>query len=88
LNEAKEQIISKGQSKDWTEREIALKHVKETFESKSKKVILDEDFLTNCTVLLKSCLEDNNISIYLFAIEVAELFFQKALNTEVVLGSI
>lgn len=44
--------------------------------------------MSHCTILLNSCLEENNISIYLFAIEVADIFLQKALNTEVVLGSL
>ena len=37
LNEAKEKIIEKAQSKDWTERELALKQMKEAFETGSKK---------------------------------------------------
>jgi hypothetical protein len=34
---ANEKIVEKGQSKDWTERELALKHMKETFENSGKK---------------------------------------------------
>lgn len=33
-------------------------------------------------------MEENNISVYLFALEVTNLFFQKAINTEVVMGSV
>jgi hypothetical protein len=32
---------------------------------------LPDDFLTNATVLLKSCLEDNNFNLYLQAVDVA-----------------
>ena len=48
----------------------------------------DDAFLSNCTVLLINCLEENNISVYLFAVDVASLFFQKAIFTEVVLESL
>eukprot|EP00347_Sterkiella_histriomuscorum_P001332 403372439 len=88
IQEAQEKMIEKGQSKDWQERDLALKHMKEAFESGSKKTILQEEFLTNCTVLLKSCFEENNISLYLSAIEVSQVFFAKAIFTEVVIGSL
>ena len=65
-----------------------MKHMKDTFETGSKQVLLEEQFLGQCTILLKTCLEDNNISIYLLAMEAADIFFSKALNTEIVLGSI
>ena len=54
----------------------------------SKHLKLSEEFLTNTTVLLKSCLEDNNFNLYIQAVEVASAFFYKALFTEVVLGSL
>ena len=76
------------QSKDWQERELALKHMKDVLENGGKKAINQEDFLTNCTVLLKSCFEENNINLYLVALEVGTIFFQKVLYTEVVLGSL
>jgi hypothetical protein len=39
----------------------------------SKK--LSEEFLTNTTVLLKSGLEDNNMNMYMQALDVASLLF-------------
>ena len=63
--------------------------MKETFENSSLKSLLSqEDFLTNCTILLKSCLEENNLSLYLDAVETASIFFSKALFSECVLGSL
>lgn len=62
--------------------------MKETFNSSNKKVLMEEELLTNCTVLLKSCLEDNNITLYLEALEVSSIFFKKALDSEIVLGSL
>jgi hypothetical protein len=79
-----DRIVEKGQSKDWQERDLALKSMKEAFEGSNRKLVQQEDFLTNCTVLLKSCLEENNISLYLSALEVGQLFFAKALFSEVV----
>jgi hypothetical protein len=49
---------------------------------------LPEEFLTNSTVLLKSCLEDNNFNLYLQALDVSEILFKKALFSEIVLGSL
>ena len=57
-------------------------------ESYPGKKKLPDEFLTNATVLLKSCLEDNNFNLYLQAIDVAQALFTKALFTEVVLGSL
>jgi hypothetical protein len=30
-----------------------------------KKDLLEDDFLQNCMILLKTCLEENNMTIYL-----------------------
>lgn len=62
--------------------------MKEVVENGNKKVLNQEEFLTNCTVLLKTCFEENNISLYLMAIEVGQVFFQKLLYTEIVMGSL
>jgi hypothetical protein len=88
INEAQEKMAEKGQSKDWQERDLALKSMKEAFEQGTKKTLLQEEFLTNCTVLLKGCFEENNISLYLSAVEVAQLFFQKAIFSDIVIGSL
>jgi hypothetical protein len=62
--------------------------MKDALENGGRKAINNEDFLQNCTVLLKTCFEENNISVYLMALEVGVIFFQKVLFTEVVQGSL
>ena len=37
IAEVKDKIAEKGQSKDWTDREMALKHMKETIENSGRK---------------------------------------------------
>lgn len=50
--------------------------------------MLESSFLTTCLTLLKNCLDANNMTVYLQALEVANYFFQKALQSEIVLGSL
>lgn len=52
------------------------------------KDILEEHFLQSCLILLKTCLEENNMTLYLLAIEAASLFFKYAIDTDVVRGSL
>jgi hypothetical protein len=55
-------ITEKGIHKDWTQREIALTSLQECFEMvHAKDLFIESEFLTNCTVLLKQSLEENNI---------------------------
>ena len=44
--------------------------------------------MTNATVLLKSALEENNLNLYIQAVEVASALFNKALFNDIVLGSL
>ena len=90
LTELKGVITEKGGAKDWQEREIALKAVEEVFGSRrfDKKDVLEDLFLQDCMVLIKSGLVENNMTIYLLAVEVAGVFFALALASEVVLGSL
>ena len=37
---------------------------------------------------MKTCLEENNMTLYLLAVEAASLFFRCALDTDVVRGSL
>ena len=70
---------------NWTgSKDQSLKNVMDYLESikNKKKVALSEEFLTNTTVLLKNCLEENNLNLYMQAIEVAAAFFQRALHSE------
>lgn len=89
LCDLKDIIEDKGASKDWQERELALKAMSEVFSSNfEKKDVTREDFLQNCVILLKSALEENNMTIYLQAIEVASLFFEQTLGSDVVYESL
>jgi hypothetical protein len=44
--------------------------------------------LSNATVLIKSSLEENNMNMYLQALEVANLLFTKSLFNEIVIGTL
>lgn len=71
FSEKKTIIEEKGSSKEWQEREVALKAVQEVFAPKPiknlmpDKDLLEQNFLQNCLILLKTCFEDNNMTIYL-----------------------
>lgn len=81
--------MQKGQHKDWQEREIALTAMHESFEAAPRKVIHEnQEFLQTCVIILKNCLEENNIQIYLVGVQTASVFLQKTLNYEQVLESL
>ena len=40
--------------------------------------------MQTCTIILKNCLEENNIQIYLVGVQTANVFLQKALGCETV----
>ena len=48
----------------------------------------DEEFLSQCTILLQTSLDDNNMQIYLIAVDVAAVFIKKVANTEAVLDAL
>lgn len=76
---------------NWTgSKDQSLKSMADFLESPaaSKKQGLTDDFLQNATVLLKSTLEDNNLNLYMQAVDVAFAFFKKALHTEAVQGAL
>jgi len=55
-------IVEKGQHKDWQQRELALNAMFECFETTPSKIIKEnQEFLNTCTIILKNCLEENNI---------------------------
>lgn len=61
----------------------------EMFESSPYKVIKDnEDFMENCCLILKNCLEENNIQIYLVGIQTASVFLHKTLHFESVMEAL
>lgn len=88
--ELKAIIHDKGASKEWQEREVALKAIEEVFENKrfEKKDVLEDAFLGDCMILIKTGLVENNMTIYLLTVEIAGVFFQQTLVSEVVLGSL
>ena len=50
-------------------RELALTAMHECFEAAPQIIIKDNlDFLQTCTEILKRCLEENNIQIYLVGV--------------------
>jgi hypothetical protein len=89
LEKHKATIKEKGQHKDWTYREQALQAIQEVFTHISKQSAPQEnDFIVLCLQILVSALEDNNIQIYLVAIEVASVFLEKTIQLESILDSL
>lgn len=94
LHDLKTIVEEKGQKKDWQEKELALKAISDIFQTKqgryqfNQSEMLESQFLQSCLILLKTCLDENNGTLYLLAVEAASLFFKCALDTEVVRGSI
>lgn len=75
-------------NQNWTgPKKDSLQSIQEFLESTHAKK-LSEEFLSNSTVLLKSALEDNNMNMYLQALDVAALLFTKALYTDIVIGTL
>jgi len=53
-----------------------------------QKEVFDDKFLQTCLILLKTALEENNMTVYLEAVQAASLFFDKTLSSDVVHGSL
>ena len=82
-------VMEKSQHKDWQQRELALNAMHECFETTPNKIIKESpEFLQTCTIILKSCLEENNIQIYLVGVQTASVFLQKSLNYESVVEAL
>ena len=63
--------------------------MQECFSLKSKGIYeSQEEFLSQCTILLQSSLDDNNMQIYLTAVEVVSVFIKKVANSEAVLDAL
>ena len=61
----------------------------ECFEAVPQRIVKDNaEFLETCCAVLKNCLEENNIQIYLVGIQTASVFFQKALHYEPVMEAL
>ncbi len=88
LDKYKQIIKEKGQHKDWTQREIALTTIQECFSLNTMQVLDDEEeFLQQCSIILQASLDENNIQIYLIAVEVVLSFLLKVTGSEAVLDS-
>lgn len=82
-------IEEKGTHKDWQQKELALQAMQEIYEMVSFSVLKEQaDFIGECVKIIKQCLDENNIQIYLVAIQVASVFLAKTLNVEVVTESL
>ena len=82
-------IEEKGTHKDWVQRELALQAMQETYEIVSAKLLHQKpDFIAQCLAILKQCLDENNIQIYLVAIQVTSIFLTKVLYVELVMESL
>ena len=88
-NQDIDDLKDKGRSKDWAQREIALNKIKEELKSNEDSVT-NATFANTCVELLSSCLDENNISIYLVAVDVVNLFFNRCLtrNYDILISTI
>ena len=82
-------LQDKAKSKDWAQREIALKKLKDELKD-NEDAVTSDTFAETCVELLSSCLEENNISIYLVAIDVVAVFFSQCLmkNYDILIGNL
>jgi hypothetical protein len=82
-------VKEKGSHKDWTQREIALNSMQELFNMDIQDLLeYEEDFLSQCSILLQTSLNENNIQIYLIAVEVVLSFIMKVPLSEAVLDAL
>lgn len=89
LEEYKKIISEKGSHKDWTQRELALNAMQELFSTDTGDILeSEEEFLTQCSIILQTSLNENNIQIYLIAVEVVLSFILKVPSSEAVLDAL
>ena len=82
-------VLDKGMHKDWQQRELALNAMHECFDLIPQTIVKDnQDYLSTCSQILKNCLEENNIQIYLVGVQTASVFLPKTLSYESVLESL
>ena len=63
--------------------------MQECFENASQQLIKDNaEFITTCTMLLKQSIEENNMQVYIVAVQVAQIFLAKTLEFEIVMDSL
>ena len=82
-------VIEKCHAKDWQIKELALQAMQECFENCTPKIVKEnEEFVTTCTMLLKQSMEENNMQVYIVAVQVASIFLAKTLEFEIVLDTL
>lgn len=85
-------VSDKSDSKDWQEKEIALKEVEHLFKEVSTneeiQLATDPELLNTIVPLLKGCLDANNMTIYLVAIDATHYFFMKVLTNPIVMANL
>ena len=63
--------------------------MQECFENATPQIIKEnEEFVTTCTTLLKQSIEENNMQIYIVAVQVASVFLARTLEFEIVMDSL
>ena len=63
--------------------------MQECFENCTTQILKsNEEFITTCTTLLKSSIEENNMQIYIVAVQVASVFLAKTLHHEIVMDTL
>jgi hypothetical protein len=72
-------FIEKGKSKYWADREMALKKIKDELINNAEEAISNQEFASNATEQICNCLRENNISLYLVAVDVVGILFSKCL---------
>lgn len=63
--------------------------MQECFENATPQIIKEnEEFVTTCIMLLKQSIEENNMQVYIVAIQVASVFLARTLEFEIVMDSL
>lgn len=85
-------VSDKSESKDWQEKEIALKEVEHLYKDVSTpeeiKLATEPELLNTIVSLLKGCLDANNMTIYLVAVDATHYFFLKTLANPIVMTNL
>jgi hypothetical protein len=63
--------------------------MQECFENATPQIIKENgEFVTTCIMLLKQSIEENNMQVYIVAIQVASVFLARTLEFEIVMDSL
>lgn len=85
-------VREKSEAKEWQDKEVALKEVEQLFKEVTNQeeasLIMEQSLLETIVTLLKGCLEANNMTVYLVAVDAAHYFFNRALNNSIVMQNL